>query len=216
MKSPLVISNVVHENQRGLHLRGGRIVREVGPGVYLSTRFGMSSYFVYSMSAQVFNGTISVNTSDMANIFIDVPANVYIRDVRKHYLSGISVYEAVSRAVGKIMQEQLGDLSLAEVLDSKLEIPVDAVNLGLAELGLEVSLEGAVRIRLPRNLQNAIDAQEVARQRAKAELEEARGRTAVLRHYANAAKMTKDNPELLRLMLGQKAKSINVAFDASK
>ena len=64
-------------------------------------------------------------------------------------------------------------------------------------------------------MQNAIDAQEVARQRAKAELEEARGRTAVIRHYANIAKVTKDNPDLLRLLLGQKAKSINVAFDAT-
>jgi len=131
-------------------------------------------------------------------------------------MSGISIYEAVSRVFNRFMQEYVGKRSLAEILEEQIAISNEDINIGLSELGLEAIIQGLARIRLPRNLQNAIDAQEVARQRAKAELEEARGRTAVLRHYANAAKMTKDNPELLRLLLGQKARSISVAFDASK
>jgi hypothetical protein len=45
-----------------------------------------------------------------------------------------------------------------------------------------------------------------------ADLEEARGRTAVLRHYANAAELIKDKPEIMQLMLGQKAKNIHIDF----
>lgn len=205
---------IILENQRGLHIRNGHIVSELGPGAYYS--FGYNSkYLVYSIAAQAYLVNVNVNTSDMASIFVVVPVNIYIRDVRKYFLSGVSMFEAVNRALSKQLQENIGNQSLSEILENKLEVSADAINKAVSEFGLEVFIDGAAQVRLPRNLQNAIDAQEVARQRAKAELEEARGRTAVLRHYANAAKMTKDNPELLRLMLGQKAKSINVAFDAN-
>lgn len=207
---------IIYENQVGLLLQNGRIVREVGAGVYRIFSLINQSVVIYPTAPQVYSVSGNFSTSDMASIQVDVSVNIYIRDTRKHYLSGVSIYEAVNRAFAKLVQAHIGNKSFAEVLAEPVSIAADELNREVAENGIEVSVEGVPRIRLPRNLQNAIDAQEVARQRAKAELEEARGRTAVLRHYANAAKMTKDNPELLRLLLGQKAKSISVAFDAAK
>jgi hypothetical protein len=69
---------------------------------------------------------------------------------------------------------------------------------------------------LPRNLKAAVEGELVARKKSQADLEEARGRTAVLRHYANAAKLVADQPELLKLLLGQKAKSLQVQFSDEK
>lgn len=207
---------IIFENQVGLLIHNGRVVRSVGPGVYRTFELGNMSYIVYPLSAQPYAMSSSFSTSDNASIFVDLPVDILIRDAHRHYMSGISIYEAVSRVFNRFMQEYVGKRSLAEILEEQIAISNEDINIGLSELGLEAIIQGLARIRLPRNLQNAIDAQEVARQRAKAELEEARGRTAVLRHYANAAKMTKDNPELLRLLLGQKARSISVAFDASK
>jgi hypothetical protein len=65
---------------------------------------------------------------------------------------------------------------------------------------------------LPKNIRNSLDAQIAAKNKSLADLEEARGRTAVLRHYANSAEMIKDKPEIMQLMLGQKAKNIHVDF----
>lgn len=210
----MITKTTIYENQRGILVSNGKIVRELGPGVYRSLKHIPREYYVYPTIAQAYLVPNTCNSKDNANFIVDIPTMITITNIRNYHLSGVSYYQEVSRLCTKYVQKVTSNLALAEILAEPIQIELEELNKELSASGLTITIEGSIGIRLPRNLQNAIDAQEVARQKAKAEIEEARGRTAVLRHYANAAKMTKDNPDLLRLLLGQKAKAINVAFDA--
>lgn len=207
---------IIYESQKGLLVKNGKIERELEPGMYRTFKHSQREIFVYPKSAQAYLVPNSCRSKDNASFIVDIPTLITITDIRAYYLSEVTYYQEVARVCTKHIQSVTKDLTLAEALAEPITIDAIILNEELAKSGLTITIEGSIEVRLPRNLQNAIDAQEVARQKAKAEIEEARGRTAVLRHYANAAKMTKDNPDLLRLLLGQKAKSINVAFDTRK
>lgn len=206
---------IIYQNQTAVLIRNGRIDQVLPAGVYRTYGFRNESVIVYPAHAQSYAYMLNVRTAEAAAVLVDVTLSITIKDVKKLYLSGKTAYEVVNRAITSQLQASAETKGLGDMLESGLTVDELALREDIAQYGLEATVDLSPRIRLPRNLQNAIDAQEVARQRAKAELEEARGRSAVIRHYANVAKITKDNPDLLRLLLGQKAKSINVAFDAA-
>lgn len=204
----------IFQNQTGLLLRNGSVVKTLGAGTYKTYKFRNEAILTYPAYSQTVACTVLVRTQEVALMNVATRIGVMIEDTKTLYMAGMTIYEVVTNAITKQLQSLVGAMKLSEVLEKNLTIDIDALNSEIAEYGLRAKVELEPTVQLPRNLQNAIDAQEVARQRAKAELEEARGRTAVIRHYANVAKATQDNPDLLRLLLGQKAKAINVAFDA--
>lgn len=206
----------IYQNQTGLFIHEGRIVRVLPSGTYRTYAFRNELIVAYPVYSQSYAYTIPVRTVEAAAVSVEITLGLIITDAQKLYISGESAYEAARRAIVKQLQAAAEVKTLQELLAEAITVDESLLQDALAEFGLSAKIELLPTIRLPRNLQNAIDAQEVARQKAKAELEEARGRSAVIRHYANVAKTTKDNPDLLRLLLGQKAKSINVAFDASE
>jgi regulator of protease activity HflC (stomatin/prohibitin superfamily) len=212
----MMTKTTIYQNQTGLLIRDGRVEQVLESGVYRTYAFRNEAIVVYPTYAQSYAYSIAIRTVEAAAVSVDLSVGITITDAKQLYLSGKSVYEIVNHAVARQLQAVAESKSLAALLEDGLAVDEPALLSGIAEFGLQANIELLPQIRLPRNLQNAIDAQEVARQRAKAELEEARGRSAVIRHYANVAKVTKDNPDLLRLLLGQKAKSINVAFDATE
>lgn len=205
----------IYQNQIGILVRDGRVAQLLPAGVYRTYAFRNETIVVYPGHSQSYAFALNVRTIEGSAVSVDLSVGVMIEDVEKLYLSGKTAYEVVNRAVTSQLQAMAETKSLSELLEGNMSIDETALANDIAKYGLVAKIELLPKVRLPRNLQNAIDAQEVARQRAKAELEEARGRSAVIRHYANMAKVTKDNPDLLRLLLGQKAKSINVAFDAA-
>lgn len=205
----------INQTMQGLLIRDGSIVRTLGTGTYRTSIFRNETITTYPAVAQAYGYSVNTRTKEGVTVTIDVTLDTLIDDVEKLHLSGKGVYDVVSRAVTKQVQTLVATMTLNDVLETLLTLDGDMLSSEIHEYGLSTTVMLVQPPRLPRNLQNAIDAQEVARQRAKAELEEARGRSAVIRHYANTAKVTKDNPDLLRLLLGQKAKSINVAFDAA-
>jgi regulator of protease activity HflC (stomatin/prohibitin superfamily) len=206
---------IIYQNQIGLLIRDGHIAGQLPSGTYRTYAFRNEAVMVYPTYSQSFQSVVNVRTKEAAAISVEVTIGIIIKDAQKLYLSGKMAYEIVNQAVSRELQAVVESKNLNELLESEIAITETEIQSAISGYGLEIKIELLPRVRLPRNLQNAVDAQEVARQRAKAELEEARGRSAVIRHYANVAKVTKDNPDLLRLLLGQKAKSINVAFDAS-
>lgn len=206
---------IINQNQIGVLVRNGQVAQVLTAGVYRTYSFRNESIVIYPGFSQSCAYVLNVRTAEAAAVSVDVTIGATIKDAKKLHLSGKTVYEVINRAITSQLQAVAEAKSLSELLECGLSIDGKALASDITEYGLTASVELLPKVRLPRNLQNAIDAQEVARQRAKAELEEARGRSAVIRHYANVAKVTKDNPDLLRLLLGQKAKSINVAFDAT-
>jgi len=209
------MKTIINQNQIGILIHEGRVARTLSAGVYRTHRFRNESVVVYPLHPQMQGFVLNIRTADAAAVSAEITVKMIIKDAVKLYISGNIAAEIVQQSIACQLQQQAGAKSLSELLESGLSVDETLLDTELAEFGLTVTVMLSPRIKLPRNLQNAIDAQEVARQRAKSELEEARGRSAVIRHYANVAKITKDNPDLLRLLLGQKAKSINVAFDAT-
>lgn len=209
------MKTIINQNQIGLLIRQGRIIEVLPAGVHKTYGFRNEVIVTYPTFSQSFAFVVNVRTSEAAAISIDVTVGVTIVNAEQLYMSGKTPYEIVNRAITGQLQETANTKNVQELLEGGLSVDEQALQAVITEFGLLAKVELLPTVRLPRNLQNAIDAQEVARQRAKAELEEARGRSAVIRHYANVAKVTRDNPDLLRLLLGQKAKSINVAFDAA-
>ncbi len=205
---------IIAENQIGLLVRGGRVVEILESGGYRTYGFRNESIVLYPTFEQTCAYAAFVKTKDAATLTVEASIGVTVVDAKRLYVSGAVLYEVVRLAVTQQLQAFAADKTLSELLEIALSVDEKALDAAIEPYGLQARVALEPMARLPRNLQNAIDAQEVARQRAKAELEEARGRSAVIRHYANVAKVTKDNPDLLRLLLGQKAKSINVAFDA--
>lgn len=206
---------IIYQNQTGLLIRNGHVVQTLASGVHKTRAFRNEAIVVFPTYSQSFAYTVQVRTAEAAAVSVDVTIGTTIQDAKVHYLSGKTSYEVIAQAITRQLQAATETKTLAELLENSPAVDETALNATIALYGIVAQVELPPSIRLPRNLQNAIDSQEVARQKAKAELEEARGRSAVIRHYANAAKVTKDNPDLLRLLLGQKAKSINVAFDAA-
>ncbi|MFZ1249268.1 MAG: SPFH domain-containing protein [Candidatus Saccharimonadales bacterium] len=205
----------INQNYKGLLIREGQIIRVLEPGTYKTYGFRNEIIVTYPAFGQSFGCNISARTKEAATITVETTFEVTITDIEAFHLHSKALYELTMQAATKRILPIVAQMTLDDVLNSNIELDIAAMNAEVAQYGIVIALVLAPTVRLPRNLQNAIDAQEVARQRAKAELEEARGRSAVIRHYANVAKVTKDNPDLLRLLLGQKAKSINVAFDAT-
>ena len=210
------MKTIINQNQTGILIRNGRVEQELFAGVYRTYEFRNESIVVYPLYRQSQSYALSIRTAEGAAIFVDATVGIVVKEAKKLYLSGAAPAVAVSQALASQLQAIAEVKTLSELLKNGLSVDEAVLGDAIAEYGLEATVELSPKVRLPRNLQNAIDAQEVARQRAKAELEEARGRSAVIRHYANVSKVTKDNPDLLRLLLGQKAKSINVAFDAAE
>lgn len=206
----------INQNQTGIRIRDGKIIETLSAGTYRSYKFRNESIVVYPAHSQTYVYSYNVRTVESAAVTVDITMSVAVVDAQKIFLSGKTAYEVVNQVLARQIQLAIESKALSELLEGNLSIDQSILADKVAEYGLQAEVELEPRVSLPRNLQNAIDAQEVARQRAKAELEEARGRSAVIRHYANVAKVTQDNPDLLRLLLGQKAKSINVAFDASE
>ena len=83
----------------------------------------------------------------------------------------------------------------------------------LSDYGLTPLSVSPVSILIPRSLKVAFEAKISAQKKAEADLEEARGRTATLRHLANAADLVEKRPVLLQLLLGQKARNVQFTFD---
>ena len=118
------------------------------------------------------------------------------------------------------MRAEVAALTLEELLEKDLSelqqrIMTEA-NERLKEVGLTIGRIEPLALLLPRSLRQAFEAEVVARKRAAADMEEARGRTAVLRHLANAARQVEQQPVLLQLLMGQKAKHVQFLFDAQQ
>lgn len=206
----------INQLQTGLYFRNGTFVERRGSGVYHIYGFRNETIELYPLTPQYSIQNISATSADGSNFIVTLYFEVTIADALAYYNTGKSYDSILAITVAPVIQDYFAKRDLADALtstgDALAALDIDS----FTTYGLSVSVVRKPEIRLPRNLQNAIDAQEVARQRAKADLEEARGRTAVLRHYANAANLAKDKPELLQLLIGQKAKAVNISFDTER
>lgn len=117
------------------------------------------------------------------------------------------------------LRNEISKLTLDELLPKISEVHAlveKTAREQLQEAGIQLEALSPLSLLIPRSLRQAFEAEVTARKRAVADLEEARGHTAVIRHLANAASQVEQQPALLQLLMGQKAKHVQFQFTAEE
>ncbi|WP_125256593.1 SPFH domain-containing protein [Brevundimonas fluminis] len=182
----------------------GGFQRMLAPGRHHVLRGGRSMYVQrVSMTAQFMSvGPVEAVTAE--GFPIRLSAIVLWRIVDAERSLAFPAYQVVQAAVAQALmrfaaRHQLEALlAREETLDGSLleevKAPADQVAVDQVALGAVV---------MPPELRRSVTEVERARLEGQAALERARGEQAALRALANAARMLKDNPDLMRLRLLQ-------------
>lgn len=214
------MKRTIKENEVGVLIRKGKFIRKLSAGRYrYGPLFFKEEIRVLDARTKFMGVASSCLTSDHSTVTINSAASYIIKDPLE-YLKTVENESVLIRALASdVIRAAVMTKSLDDLLASQAELQKEMQKeLEKRVAGYGIKLEGLspLSVILPRNLKAAVEGELVARKKSQADLEEARGRTAVLRHYANAAKLVADQPELLKLLLGQKAKSLQVQFSDEK
>ena len=194
----------IDEGMRGLVYIDGRLIRELGAGVYgFWNVLALPRIDVVEARRQTVEVpgqeiltrdkvTVRVNISAVYEIANVVTARSAVRDVAQH------LYRSLQIAV----RQTLGKRTLEEALADKADID-EAVS---AEVRREMELYGvrviAIAIKdiiLPGDIREILNQVVTAEKQAQANLIRRREETAATRNLLNTAKLMEDNPILIRL-----------------
>lgn len=202
----IVTVAIVHDYERGLRFRGGRLVGLTGSGTHVAIRplsevrvldVRPVTLAVEGQEVPTADG-VAVKVSLVARYEIGDPVAAFTRDA------------SYVRTLYVLLQLALRDVLVTRTLDEALVARAalggevrEATAGRLAELGIEL-LDVHIRdLMLPADLKRAFGAVVGARKAGEAALERARAETAALRGLANAGRMLDDNPGLLQLRILQ-------------
>lgn len=211
----------IREGQTGLRWKNGKIIGELMPGKYRYwPMLGEEITNIDTVPKPLVTGVEEYATKDNFVVRMNVMLMSQIIDVTEYVRAGSDWYTPIRLMVIGLLRAEVAALTLEELLEKDLSelqqrIMTEA-NERLKEVGLTIGRIEPLALLLPRSLRQAFEAEVVARKRAAADMEEARGRTAVLRHLANAARQVEQQPVLLQLLMGQKAKHVQFLFDAQQ
>ncbi len=196
----------VHDYERGLRFRQGRLVGLVEPGVHptfgpytelraLDVRPSMVP--IEGQEILTADG-VAAKVSLVARYVIGDPVAAITQDADFRRTAYLVLQLGIRQAVNR--------RTLDENLASRAELGPEVRELvaaRLAAIGVEL-LEVEVRdVMLPGELKRAYASVITARKEGEAALERARGETAALRGLANAGRTLADNPGLLQLRILQ-------------
>jgi regulator of protease activity HflC (stomatin/prohibitin superfamily) len=194
----------IDEGKRGLLYLDGRLVRELGPGVYgfwnavLAPRIEvleMRRQTVEVPGQEILTRdkvTLRVNLSAVYEIVNVVTARTGVKDVDAH------LYRTLQIA----MRQTLGKRTLEEVLAEKVDIDESvsaAVRREMESYGVRVIAIAIKDIILPGDIRDILNQVVTAEKQAQANLIRRREETAATRSLLNTAKLMEDNPLLVRL-----------------
>ncbi len=127
-----------------------------------------------------------------------------------------TISDLIQNTVSDIARAYVATCTLDELLanDTTIDTVIQKeAGKVLNDYGMTLLSVSPISILIPRSLKVAFEAKISAQKKSEADLEEARGRTATLRHLANAADLVEKRPVLLQLLLGQKARNVQFTFD---
>jgi regulator of protease activity HflC (stomatin/prohibitin superfamily) len=202
----LVGVTIVHEHERGLRYRSGRLKGLVGAGTYLTLPPWTQVLVLDMRPASITVEGQEILTADGVAAKVSMVARYEVGDAAAAVTRDVSY----SRTLYLLLQLGLRDAITRRTLDEALaargdlgaEIR-DACGGRLAAIGVEL-LEVDVRdVMLPGELKRAFTSVITARKEGEAGLERVRSETAALRALANAGRLLDDNPGLLQLRILQ-------------
>lgn len=192
---------------RAVVLRDGALEGEQGPGRHRRPR--RSEWHVVDLRPNILTiPTQEVLTADGVQVRLSVLATITVVDATAWVTVSPSPYEVIYAALQVALRDRVAGTELSAISGARTTL-LDGVEQELAAqfaaIGATVTGIALKDVTLPQEVRVAVAQVALAKQRALAELERARGEAASLRSLANTAKLIAENPALLQLRTLQAA-----------
>jgi regulator of protease activity HflC (stomatin/prohibitin superfamily) len=198
----MVRLTIVHEHERGLRFRSGRLTGLVGPGSYLTLRPLSELRVLDTRPRSLPIEGQEILTADGVAAKVSLVARFEVGDPTAAVTRDTDFQRTTYLVLQLGLRDAITRRTLDEALAARLQMGAeirDACGGRLAAIGVEL-LEVDVRdVMLPGELKRAFVGVIAARKEGEAALERVRGETAALRGLANAGRMLDDSPGLLQL-----------------
>ena len=197
---------IVFENEAGLKYHNGRLVAVLGPG-----RYGTwpASVMITRLDLREFSSVVpgqEMLTADQMSVRVSVVAAYRIADPLMYAKNANNPIPRFYQHVQTALREAVAKQTL-DVLLANRELAVAGMSEAIASeattLGLAVNSVKLLDLTLAGPAKQAYADLWRAQKEGLAALERARGEHAALRTLANAARMLKNNPELMNLRVLQ-------------
>jgi regulator of protease activity HflC (stomatin/prohibitin superfamily) len=203
---PLITVATVHDYERGLRYRQGRLVGLLDPGTHVAMRPFTEIHLLDGRPTSITVPGQEILTSDGVALRVSLTARYVVADPVAALTNDQNYVSALYTAFHGGLREALAGRTADEILASRADLgPAigGAIASELARLGIELLGVDVRDVMVPSELKRAFAGIVAARREGEAALERARGETAALRSLANAGRMIEDNPGLLQLRILQ-------------
>ncbi len=213
------MKKTIYEGEVGIVWKNGVIVRRVNSGRHAYSLWRNEKITTVNIQRQEYLCQVQeYTTKDNLTVRFSVLVYAQIRDaIRFRKEIPEHTHEMyIKNQTCNSARSLFAAYTLDELLDKSDQLHIliaEKVSPKLKDIGIELIEIAPISVLIPRTLRQAFEAEISVRKRAVADLEEARGRTAVLRHLSNAAGMVEKQPVLLQLLMGQKARQVQFQFD---
>lgn len=195
-------TTTVFEYERGLRFVRGRLVDELGAGVYRSLKFSTTIVKVDMRPTGLAVNGQEILSRDGVAVKVSLTATYQVTDLRMATLAADNFVTALYTELQQAIRTVISATDVEELLETRAELGAKVLQ-GCEEaarrLGLNLQRVAIRDLTLPGDLKKIFAQVVKARQEGRAALERARGETAALRSLANAAQMAQGNPQLLQL-----------------
>jgi regulator of protease activity HflC (stomatin/prohibitin superfamily) len=203
---PVISILTVHDYQRGLRYRQGRLVGLVDPGTHVAIRPFTELQVIDGRPTSITVPGQEILTADGVALRVSLTARYVVGDPVAAVTNDQSYVSALYLALHAGLREVLAGRTADEILGARNDLgPAvgGVVASEMARLGIELLGVDVRDVMVPSELKRAFAGIVAARREGEAALERARGETAALRTLANAGRMIDDNPGLLQLRILQ-------------
>jgi regulator of protease activity HflC (stomatin/prohibitin superfamily) len=196
----------VHDYERGLRYRQGRLVGLLHPGIHVAIRPFNEIHLLDARPTAITVPGQEILTADGVALRGSLTARYVVADPVAAVTNDQSYVAALYTALHAGLREVLAGRTADQILAARSELGPAvgaAVASELARIGVELLGVDVRDVMVPSELKRAFAGIVAARREGEAALERARGETAALRSLANAGRMVEDNPGLLQLRILQ-------------
>ena len=203
---PFVSIVTVHEYERGIRVRQGRLAGLVDAGTHVAFRPYSEIRLLDGRPTSITVPGQEILTSDGVALRVSLTARYVVADPVAAVTGDQSYVSALYTLLHGALREAIAGRSADEILAARTELGPAVggiVASELARIGVELLGVDVRDVMVPAELKRAFAGIVAARREGEAAVERARGETAALRGLANAGRLLEDNPGLLQLRILQ-------------
>jgi regulator of protease activity HflC (stomatin/prohibitin superfamily) len=203
---PALMVVTIHDYERGLRYRQGRLVGLMSPGTHIAVRPLTEIQVLDGRPTLLTVPGQEILTADGVALRLSLTARYVVADPVAAFTNDQSYLTALYHALHAALREVVAGRTADDILAARGELGPSvgaAVASELARIGVELLGVDVRDVMVPGELKRAFAGIVAARREGEAAVERARGETAALRSLANAGRMLEDNPGLLQLRVLQ-------------